>query len=257
MLVYGQKSSVDYYHWLQAIPGPRQVWLDFGWRIRHTVPGYVLLMQLSRDPNPGLGFSDGRFSVYPMFADVSALGNQEEGDTRSFGSVYWDGLNRHEHVDQIKFYPQFIHVLKGYAPSSMMTMPKTQRMCRSRLSQLHSFQVAIQDLHEFMPVRSVRAEVTMRFTQETLMEQLRMAIYHAEQCLDRYVICEALSFDRLLVKMREWTNVAALYRVGAMRDSTVLTPDRKAIMASILNMHGVATREVMFHLQRGDVSPPA
>ena len=86
ILVYGQKSSVDYYQWLEAKPGPRQVWVDFGYRIRHTVPGYVLLMQLSRDLNPGLGLSDGRFSVYPMFADVSAL-NEEQGDTRPFGSI--------------------------------------------------------------------------------------------------------------------------------------------------------------------------
>ena len=55
ILCYGQKSIVDFYHWLDAIPGPRQVWIDFGYRIRHTVPGNVLLMQLSRDPNPGLG----------------------------------------------------------------------------------------------------------------------------------------------------------------------------------------------------------
>ena len=75
-----------------------------GYRIRHTVPGNVLLMLLSRDPNRGLGFSDGRFSVYPMFTDISAL-HQERGDTRPFGSVWSEGLNRHEHVDQIKFYP--------------------------------------------------------------------------------------------------------------------------------------------------------
>jgi len=68
------------------------------------------------------------------------------------------------------------------------------------------------------------------------MEQLRMAIYHAEQCFDRYVVCEALSFNAVFLKMREWTNVTRLYRVGAMRDSIVLTPDREAVMASILYM---------------------
>ena len=104
-------------------------------------------MQLSRDPNPGLGFSEGRCSVYPMFADISAL-HQDQGDTRRFGSVWWDGLNRHAHVDQLKFYPQFVHVLKAYAPSSMMTMPKTQRMRRFHLTQLNNFQIDIQDLHQ-------------------------------------------------------------------------------------------------------------
>jgi len=172
ILCYGQKSSVDFYHWLEAIPGPRQVWIDFGYRIHHTVPGNVLLMQLSRDPNPGLGFSDGRFSVNPMFADISAL-HQQQGDTCPFGSVWWEGLNRHEHIDQMKFYPQFVHVLKAYAPSSMMTMPKNQRMCQTRLTQLNIFQIDIQDLHQLMPVWSVRAKVTMHFT---LMDQLRMAI---------------------------------------------------------------------------------
>ena len=53
--------------------------------------------------------------------------------------------------------------------------------------------------------------------------------------------------------MREWCNVARLYRLGTMRnDSTQLTPDRKAVMALIMNQHGLATREVMFHLQRKD-----
>jgi len=115
ILCYGQKSTVDFYQWLEAIPRPRQVWIDFGFHIHHTLPGNVLLMQLSRDSNPGLGFSDGRFSVYPMFADISAL-HEDQGDSHPFGSIWWDGMNRHVHVDHLKFYPQFVHVLKAYAP---------------------------------------------------------------------------------------------------------------------------------------------
>ena len=150
-----------------------------------------------------------------MFTDISAL-HQERGDTRPFSSVWSEGLNRHEHVDQIKFYNQFVHVLKAYAPSSMLTMPKTQRMCRFRLTQLNNIQINMQDLHQLMLVRSVHAEVTMRFIQDTLMHQLRMVIYHAEQCFDRYVVCEALSFDTIPLKMREWTNVARLYRLATV-----------------------------------------
>ena len=39
MLAYGKKSSVDYYNWLEGVPSPRQVWLDFGYRIRYTLLG--------------------------------------------------------------------------------------------------------------------------------------------------------------------------------------------------------------------------
>ena len=85
-------------------------------------------------------------------------------------------------MDQLKFYPQFVHVLKADAPSSMMTMPKTQRMRRFHLTQLNKFQIDIQDLHQCMPVWSVRAEVTTWFAEETLTDQLHMAIFHAEQC---------------------------------------------------------------------------
>ena len=94
----------------------------------------------------------------------------------------------------------------------------------------------------------------MRFTEDTLQEQLRMALFHAEECFDRYIMCEALSFDAILVKMREWTIVERLYRLGAMCDSTQLTPDRKSVMASIINIHSLATCEVMFHLQRKDAA---
>jgi len=78
-------------------------------------------------------------------------------------------------------------------------------------------------------------------------------LLHAEECFDRYIVAETLSFDTILLKMREWCNVARLYRLGTMRnDSTQLTPDRKAVMALIMNQHGLTTREVMFHLQRKD-----
>ena len=117
MLSYGQKSSVDYYQWLEGIPRPRQVWLDFGYQIRYSLPGNVPVMQLIRDPEHNLGFDQGRFSVYPMFADISDL-HREQGDPRPFGSVWWDGMNRHAHVQQMKFYPECLIVFL----SLMITM---------------------------------------------------------------------------------------------------------------------------------------
>ena len=120
---------------------------------------------------------------------------------------------------------------------------KNHRVCWTRLTQLCNFQVAVQDLHECMAVRSVRAEITVPFTEETLQEQLRIALLNAEECFDRYIVAETLLFDTILLKMREWCNVAHLYRLGTMRnDSMQLTPDRKAVMALIMNQHGLATR---------------
>jgi len=175
------------------------VWLDFGYRIRHTLPGNVPVMQLTRDPEHHLGFDQGRFSVYPMFADISDL-HREQGDPRPCGSIWWDGMNRHAHVQHMKFYPQWVHVVKAYASSSMMHMPKNHRVCRTCLTQLCNFQVAVQDLHECMAVRSVRTEITVPFTEETLQEQLRVALLHAEECFDRYIVAETLSFDTFFSK---------------------------------------------------------
>ena len=77
---------------------------------------------------------------------------------------------------------------------------KYHRVCWTRLTQLCNFQVAVQDLHECMAVRSVRAEITVPFTEETLQEQLRVALLHAEECFDCYIVAETLSFDTFFSK---------------------------------------------------------
>ena len=88
-------------------------------------------------------------------------------------------------------------------------MPKNHRVCRTRLTQLCNFQVAVQDLQDVQDF-SIRAEITVPFTEETLQEQLRVALLHAEECFDRYIVAETLSFDTILLKMREWCTIARL-----------------------------------------------
>ena len=73
MLSYGQKSSVDYYNWLEGIPRPRQVWLDFGYRIRYSLPGNVPVMQLIRDPGSTISASSRDVSACILCSLISPM----------------------------------------------------------------------------------------------------------------------------------------------------------------------------------------
>ena len=53
-----------------------------------------------------------------------------------------------------------------------------------------------------MAVSSIPAEVMLEFTEDSLEEQHRVVLLHAEECFDRYILCEALPFHQVLSKMR-------------------------------------------------------
>ena len=191
----------------------------------------------------------GRSHISPMFSHISTE------DRRPFGSFKWS-TDFGGDVTDLKVYPGFVHILKGRMSAGSVTMPRTVKQARLRLSTLKRWEdflkVHNNQHNALLPISSsLRVEVSLVLRQSVEATKDR-ALKFAEDFMPRLQF-RALPFSRVVINLGEWLNTARLYPVGRGRDAGQLPLDGRTVMAVILNQAGVANSRVV---ERVDLPRP-
>jgi len=165
-------------------------------------------------------------------------------DHTMFGSYVWNSASVDSDLLKVRVYGALIHCIKDSESEHMMTLPKTVRQVKTRLTQLRHFRdnVAEDRFHMQEHGSLLRVEVSLK---------MRQAVLHTVQFADgvRRELLHSMEIQRIpwgdwTVSVNHLLDMCTQCNIERCRNDTPLSRNMSELIAQTMNEVGVATEGI-------------